>query len=191
VAEAIVGMGAIYLINAYHLWFFLMRLPEEERRFWTIAVGTVYPVIASTVTMSKSSPASEATSLETVEQVRFWLTYWVCYMVLFIAMDYAENGLGKIPGFYTMCAMATLYLFLPMFNGCQAICRKVLVRLLHQQEQLALFDVRQVRRRLEHGLTQSQRERVLAQAAKVFGISGSHETMEEPTPMVSNVKKLK
>ena len=85
------------------LWMTFMTLPEEARRFVVIAAGTVYPMIASTVsiTTKSASPDYEET---------FWLTYWCCYSILFVAMDYLETFVGSIKGFYSICLCITVYL---------------------------------------------------------------------------------
>ena len=41
--------------------------------------------------------------------------------MLFLAMDYLENFVGRIPGFYSMCLMFTLYLMLPLFRGAEQV----------------------------------------------------------------------
>ena len=96
---AVINSGYLWI-----LWMTFMSLPEEGRRFVTVAVGTVYPVIASTVCITNCNsnhPDHEET---------FWLTYWCCFSILFLAMDYLETFLGWIPGFYSLCLCATVYL---------------------------------------------------------------------------------
>ena len=98
----------LLLINAGYLWmiwFVFMTLEEEAKRFIVVAAGTVYPIVATIVCMSKNTKTNDIT---------FWLTYWACFSVLFIVMDYLENFVGTIPGFYSLCLCTTVYLFLPM-----------------------------------------------------------------------------
>jgi receptor expression-enhancing protein 5/6 len=158
------GWASVFLVvvNASYLWivwFALLNLPDEGRRFLTICLGTIYPMAASTVAITTESQTREA---------RFWLTYWACYSILFVAMDYLENFVGSIRGFYSLCALATLYLFLPMFQGADIIFRRVLVPLAVQHENLLLYDAYLVRLDLEQSIPEKQRERVLARAASVF-----------------------
>jgi hypothetical protein len=110
-------------VNTSYLWLLLLTflsLPEEARRFVTVGLGTIYPMAASTIAITTDSATSEE---------RFWLTYWACYSILFVAMDYLENFVANIRGFYSVCAVATLYLWLPMFRGAEVIFRRVLVPL--------------------------------------------------------------
>jgi hypothetical protein len=86
------------------MWFTFLTLDEEARRFIVIAVGTVYPIAASTVACTTRGSRDDT----------FWLTYWACFSILFIMMDYLEDFIGKIRGFYSICLCATVYLFLPM-----------------------------------------------------------------------------
>jgi TB2/DP1, HVA22 family len=97
---ALVNSGYLWI-----LWITFMTLPEEARRFVTVGVGTVYPIIASTVSIANSS-----SSVSTDHEETFWLTYWCCYSILFVAMDYLETFIGFIPGFYSICLCATVYL---------------------------------------------------------------------------------
>ena len=98
----------ILLVNStflWILWFVFVTLEEEAKRFIVIAVGTIYPIAASTVACTTDKDKNDDS---------FWLTYWVCFSILFIAMDYLENFVGEIPGFYSLCLCTTVYLFLPM-----------------------------------------------------------------------------
>jgi hypothetical protein len=85
-----------------------------------------------------------------------------------VAMDYLENFVGTIRGFYSLCAVATLYLWLPMFRGADIIFRRVLVPLSGQYEALVLYDTYMLRLDLENSIPEAHRERVLAKAAEVF-----------------------
>jgi hypothetical protein len=94
------------VVNSSYLWIVwmvFMSLPEEARRFVVIAVGTVYPMMASTASITTSKPGDN-------HEETFWLTYWSCYSILFVAMDYAETFVGSIKGFYSICLCVTIYL---------------------------------------------------------------------------------
>ena len=70
---------------------------------------------ASTVALTTKTDGTDDT---------FWLTYWSSFSLLFLAMDYLENFVGKIRGFYSLCLAATIYLFLPMFDGANVVFRR-------------------------------------------------------------------
>ena len=164
------------MVNTSYLWivwFCFVRLPEDQRRFLVVALGTVYPMICSTVAISTGSDGTSFTTTEAQkkkdsEAAQFWLIYWATYSLLFILMDYAENFVGHIVGFYSLCAMATLYLFLPMFQGANVIFRRVLVPLSGQYENMLLHDAYLVRLNMEESIPLKHRDRVLAQASTLF-----------------------
>jgi len=152
----------LLVINAGYLtmiWFVFLTLDEEAKRFIVVAAGTVYPLVASIVSMSKNANAYGIT---------FWLTYWSCFSILFISMDYIENFLGTIPGFYSLCLCATVYLFLPMFNGAEVVFRKILVPLSGQQEQMYLRDVDIMRLEMQKAIPAKMHDAVFTKAAGVF-----------------------
>jgi len=156
-----VFMTVVNTSYLWMVWFAFMSLPEEARRFVVVALGTVYPIAASVAAIaSKEDEHSHAIS--------HWLTYWATFSLLFIAMDYAENFIGHIRGFYSLNALATLYLFLPMFNGADAVFRNVLVPLTGQYENMLMNDAFQVRRGMEKAIPMKERDRVLANTATIF-----------------------
>ena len=100
------------VVNASHLWFlwvFFVILPKGLKRFVCIAVGTVFPLMASVTAVSTEDKADDT----------FWLTYWSCYGLLFLAMDVIETWVGAIWGFYTLVILSTVYLMLPMTQGAE------------------------------------------------------------------------
>ena len=158
------GWTAIILtvVNTSHLtflWFLFMVFSEEQRRFAVVAVGTVYPMAASLLAITAKSDTSDET---------FWLTYWSCFSLLFLAMDYLENFVGSIPGFYSVCLVSTIYLFLPIFGGSDIVFRRILVPLTGQYENLLLHDAYVVRKRMEKSIPPDQHDRVFKRAADVF-----------------------
>jgi hypothetical protein len=165
------------LVNTSYIWviwYAFARLPDEQRRFIVVALGTAYPMAASIVAISQTSESEKAQPDSTNGPsnssflVTKWLTYWSCYMLLFVAMDYLENFLGHIFGFYSMCGCATLYLALPMFNGAEAVFRRVLVPLSGQYEHMLLRDVWLVRQQIVASIPNKNRANVLSRAAAVF-----------------------
>mmetsp|Transcript_117294 Transcript_117294/g.175154 ORF Transcript_117294/g.175154 Transcript_117294/m.175154 type:complete len:336 (+) Transcript_117294:169-1176(+) len=143
----------------YFTWFLFMSFPEDQRRFAVVAVGTVYPLAASTIAITTKSDASDDT---------FWLTYWSCFSLLFIAMDYLENFVGSIRGFYSLCLLATIYLFLPMFDGANVVFRRVLVPLSGQYENMLIRDAYLVRKGMEASIPAEYHGSVFQKAADVF-----------------------
>jgi len=149
-------------INSSYLWimwFTFMTLDDEARRFIVIAVGTIYPIVASTVACTTRSDQKDDS---------FWLTYWTCFSILFIMMDYLENFIGKIPGFYSICLCATVYLFLPMFRGADSVFRNILVPLSGQYEAMLLRDIYMVKEEMMKKIPKKSRERALEKAAAIF-----------------------
>jgi TB2/DP1, HVA22 family len=154
------------MINTSYLWFIwfvFAQLPEPSKRFLVVCLGTVYPMVASTASITSSQ--SKVETLET----SFWLTYWACFSILFILMDYIENFIGHIVGFYSLIAAATLYLFLPMFRGAEVVFRRVLVPLSGQYENLLLHDALLIKIGMEGSIPPAHRQRVLGRAAAMFG----------------------
>lgn len=152
----IVNSSYIWLV-----WFCFLRMPEEARRFLVVGLGTVYPIAASTVALTTRSTKFEETQ---------WLTYWATYSILFLLMDYLENFIwGRIPGFYSATALATLYLFLPAFNGAEVVFRRVLVPLSGQYENMLLHDAYLVKLGMIQKVPKKHQARVLQQTAELFG----------------------
>ena len=149
---AVVNSGYIWI-----LWSTFMTSPEEARRFVVVAVGTIYPIVASTVSITTRS-----------EDETFWLTYWSCFSLLFISMDYLENFVGSIPGFYSLCLVTTVYLFLPMFRGADVVFRRVLVPLSGQQENMLLRDAFLVKKEMEKKIPAHLHRGVMHKAADIF-----------------------
>jgi len=99
------------------------------------------------------------------------LTYWCSFTLLFLAMDYVENIVGGIPGFYSLCLAATVYLFLPMFNGADVVFRRLLVPLTGQYENMLLHDAYLIRKGMEKSIPPAYHDRVFQKAAKIFVVS--------------------
>ena len=164
------------LVNTSYLWFLwfaFMTLPEEARRFLVVAAGTAYPMVASIMAATASDDDDTTTSSNSgllVEDAdTFWLTYWACFNILFLAMDYLENFIGEIRGFYSICLVSTIYLFLPMFRGADVIYRHILIPLTGHQKELILHDTWKVRLRIEKAIPDdSVRSEVLSKASEIF-----------------------
>jgi TB2/DP1, HVA22 family len=143
----------------YIIWYSLIYLPEGSKRFLVVALGTVYPITASLVAVT-----TETTPIDDT----VWLTYWTTYSILFILMDYLENFIGNVPGFYSLCAIATVYLFLPMFNGSEIIFRRILVPLSGQYENMLLHDAYLVKQGMIQAIPTEHRERLFEKTAHIF-----------------------
>ena len=144
----------------YIIWYSLIYLPEGSKRFLVVALGTVYPITASLVAVTTETTTSNDDTV--------WLTYWTTYSILFVLMDYLENFLGQIPGFYSLCAITTVYLFLPMFNGSEVIFRRILVPLSGQYENMLLHDAYLVKQSMMQAIPIEHRERVFEKTAHIF-----------------------
>jgi len=156
-----------FVINSsylWFLWFIFLTLDEEERRTIVIAVGTIYPIAASTVSCTTKSDKRDDS---------FWLCYWICFSILFLMMDYLEHFVGKIRGFYSLCLCATVYLFLPIFKGADVVFRNVIVPLTGQYENMYLKDIHLMKIEMLRKIPKSSKESVLAKAAAIFKDSKS------------------
>jgi len=164
ILSLIINSGYLWII-----WFTFLTLDEEAKRSVVIAVGTVYPIAASTVACASSTDGNNRKDYADT----FWLTYWVCFSILFLAMDYLENFVGTIPGFYSVCLCANVYLFLPMFKGADVVFRNVLVPLSGQYEHMLLRDVNLIKRDMMEKIPHStKRDAVFANAANIFAKNG-------------------
>lgn len=158
------------VVNTSYLWFawfIFMSFPEEQRRFFVVAMGTIYPVAASVIALTTKTDGRDDS---------LWLTYWSCFSLLFLAMDYLENFIGHIRGFYSICMVATIYLFLPMFDGANVVFRRVLVPLSGQYENMLLHDAYLVRKDMEKSIPNKYHDRVFKKAADVFGAAKVKDT---------------
>jgi len=156
----------VAVVSGSHLWFLwvvFMSLPEEARRFVVVAMGTVYPIVASTASLATQS----------TDEVTFWLTYWSCFSILFVAMDWLETFVGSIPGFYSLCLCATVYLFLPLFRGANVIFRRVLVPLSGQYENMLLRDTLLVKQEMQRRLPPHTHKNLMQKAANLFLVEGA------------------
>eukprot|EP00804_Cyclotella_cryptica_P011406 CCRYP_016044-RA/>CCRYP_016044-RA protein AED:0.39 eAED:0.39 QI:574/1/1/1/1/0.75/4/463/313 len=161
---------AVYqmLANATHLylvWIIFMFLPAGFKRVVAIAIGTVYPFVCSVT----------AAATEDIEDDTYWLTYWAVYGCLFLFMDLSETLMGRIPGFYTLVILTTIYLMLPMFRGADKVFRKVLVPLAGLQELLILRDSIQIKKQMLKDLDPERAKLVSKSIAKFFNDDGEKE----------------
>lgn len=156
-------MTVINTSTIWMIWTAFLMLPEEGRRFLVVVLGTVYPIAASI-----SAIASKSEDSKYNQAIPQWLTYWACFSLQFIAMDYLENFVGHIRGFYTLNVLAVVYLFLPMFNGANAVFRNVLVPLMGQYENMLMLDAYLVKRGMLKDIPEKERDRVFANTAALF-----------------------
>uniref|UniRef100_A0A7S2XRQ7 Uncharacterized protein n=1 Tax=Attheya septentrionalis TaxID=420275 RepID=A0A7S2XRQ7_9STRA len=148
-------------VNGSHLWvvsIVFAMMDEKFKRFVVVGIGTVYPLMASTVAVASKEGTDDT----------MWLTYWSCFGVLFLLMDIVEEVLGEWPGFYTACLFSTVYLMLPLFRGAEVVFRKILVPLSGQTEMLLLRDVEELRKEMVQNIPPNRRTNVLSMAANSF-----------------------
>jgi len=147
-------------ISQWFLWAFFMILPKDLKRFVTIAVGTVFPLMASITAISTPDKTDDT----------FWLTYWSCYGLLFVLMDWLETYIGRIWGFYTVVIFSTVYLMLPMFQGSEKLFRNVLVPLAGLKESLLLRDAVMLKKQILDSLPADRQSEVRKLIAYSFDI---------------------
>lgn len=149
-------------MNISHLWIvgiLFATLPHDLKHVVAVSVGVVYPFFCSVV----------AATTDEVEDDTYWLTYYSCYGILYLAMRGCEHYLGKVPGFYVLFILSTVYLMLPMFQGAEKIFRHILVPLTGQQEMLIIRDGLKLRKSVIKELPEEKRDAVSKQLADSFG----------------------
>jgi len=170
-------MGNLYqkvvmmFVNVSHLWVVWIAfalLPASFKRFVVVTVGTVYPVTASMVAISTPVGVDDT----------MWLTYWSCFSCLFIMIDFLENFLGKIPGFYTLALFCTVYLMLPLFNGADNVFRSILVPLAGLQEMLLQRDADLLKQSMIEQIPESKRKEFFKVISKKFSEDDTQEKFQ-------------
>lgn len=89
------------VMNASHLsfvWIVFEFFPPALKRTVWIMIGTVFPLASSVVSVTTAEGGDDT----------YWLTYWSCFGILFLIIDFLENFLGFIPGFYTVAIIGKL-----------------------------------------------------------------------------------
>lgn len=149
------------VMNAAHLsvvWIVFVFLdPSLKRAIW-IMIATIYPLGASIISVTTFEGGDDT----------YWLTYWSCFGILFLIIDFLENFLGFIPGFYTLAIAATIYLMLPLFRGADTVFRSILVPLAGLQELLVRRDAEEVKRKALADIPPERRSIVMKAIAESF-----------------------
>jgi len=148
-------------VNFIFLWVFFVgftMLHGKHQQFVTVTVGVVYPFLCSVA----------AAHTEQVEDDTYWLTYWACYGLLFLAMQFIEQVVGRFPGMYIAVIAATMYLMLPMFQGADKVFRYVLVPLFRQHEMLFVRDAMRLEKEIAKKIPKSRVDSVRKQIASRF-----------------------
>lgn len=86
-------------------------------------------------------------------------------------MDWAEEILGNIPGFYSVCLVATVYLMLPLFRGSDAVFRNVLVPLAGQRDKLLIRDAHVLHKNMIRQVPAERIESVRAATIAAFTVA--------------------
>ena len=114
--DGVLNKLVMAVMNASHLaivWIAFVFLDPSLKRVIWIMIGTVFPLLSSIVSVTTFDGGDDT----------YWLTYWSCFGLLFIATDFIENFIGQIPGFYTIVIALTVYLMLPLFRGAEQVRR--------------------------------------------------------------------
>jgi len=171
-----VQLLVLTLVNSGYLglvWSIFVMMPEGIKRFAVIGVGTVYPILSSVMALAATHDIKTKKKKENkvINQhaVTYWLTYWSCFSVLFVSMDYLETFVGRIPGFYSLILVSTVYLFLPMFQGADVVFRRVLVPLTGQYEAMLLRDTLLLKQQMEYNIPNKHMlSNIKTKAAQMF-----------------------
>lgn len=150
--------ASISMVHIYVVVLVLVFLPEALQRFVAISLGVIYPLSASIV----------AALTEHLEDDTFWLTYWCCFGVLFLFMDWTEEYLGFIPGYYIAVIFAELYLMIPIVNGADKVFRKVLVPLAGQHKMLVLRDAVLVKKAMLQNIHEKHHKNLKKRIVELF-----------------------
>lgn len=157
-ADGILQKIIMAVTNATHLsvvWIaFVMLPPSLKRAIWVI-LGTVYPILSSIVVVTTVDGGDDT----------YWLTYWSCFGILFLILDFLDNFLGFIPGFYTLAIAATVYLMLPMFRGSETVFREILIPLAGMQEMLVRRDAEMLKKQVLANVTPERQGLLLKEIA--------------------------
>lgn len=160
-ADSWISMLALTTVNASYLWWFsfiFMSLPVIIKRYAVLGVGSIFPIVSTVMALASTEDNSEMR----------WLTYWPCFSFLYLIMIGMEKFVGSFKGLYVVCLAATLYLFLPMFDGSMKVFRKVLVPLLGQHESLLLRDAQSLATEMFKRVPAERQDAARHAAAKAF-----------------------
>lgn len=96
-------------------------------------------------------------------------------------MDWLEEYLGKVPGFYTVVIFFIVYLMLPLFRGADQIFRNILVPITGQHEMLILRDAHLLRLEMEAKVSPERWKEMRKALASSFtgGDDGDNEDEEK------------
>mmetsp|Transcript_9042 Transcript_9042/g.9924 ORF Transcript_9042/g.9924 Transcript_9042/m.9924 type:complete len:341 (+) Transcript_9042:83-1105(+) len=172
-ADGFINKIVNLLTNATHLgfvWIVFVFLPSDLKRAIWIILGTIYPLGSSIISVTTPEPADDT----------FWLTYWSCFGALFLIVDFLENFLGFVPGFYSLAIFATVYLMLPLFRGAEVVFRTVLVPLAGLQELLVKKDADAVKLSILADVPPERRQLLMKEIADSF-VKGADELPKTPT----------
>lgn len=156
--DGIIQKIILAVTNAAHLsvvWIAFVMLPESLKRAIWILIATVYPILSSIVVVTTIDGGDDT----------YWLTYWSCFGILFLILDFLDNFIGFIPGFYTLAIAATVYLMLPMFRGAETVFREILVPLAGMQEMLIRRDAEMLKRQVLTNVSPERQKLVLNEIA--------------------------
>jgi len=151
----------LMFVNASHMWLiwaaFEFLDPSWKRAVW-IGIGVIYPLGASLIAVTTPEGSDDT----------FWLTYWSCFNIQFLIIDFLEDFFGQIYGFYTVSIIFTVYLMLPLFNGAEKVFRHILVPIAGLHEMLIKRDAYQIKMETLAKIPEERRALVLKEIADKF-----------------------
>lgn len=159
--DSVINKIIAAVMNAAHLsfvWVVFVFFPPGIKRFIWILIATVFPLASSIVSVTTFDGGDDT----------YWLTYWSCFGILFLIVDFLENFFGFIPGFYTLAIIATVYLMLPLFRGADTVFRSILVPMAGLQELLVRRDAEEIKRQAIADIPPEKRALVLKSIAESF-----------------------
>jgi hypothetical protein len=89
-------------------------------------------------------------------------------MPLLIVIQFLDEFIGKVPGFYVAFLFATAYLMVPLFQGADKIYRSVFVPVFGLHRELFLRDAMVMKRSLEERIPKETHSSFKKELADVF-----------------------
>jgi len=168
----LVGVVTNTLMNLIHLialWYICFELNSQWIPVTVIAITTLYPLIASLISLSTTDKSD----------TYFWLAYWSLYGIFIlvgitIASYYTRMDMQS---YYLVFAVLMIYLMLPLFRGAEQVFRSILVPWAGLDEMLIIYDSHRIKMATMQRLPTQRKKHVLRMISTSF--FEAHEVCDE------------